>query len=100
MKNPRFCHPNPLCFHRYKGYFKFIARQYCWRIQLILPVVHLIGAVKDYDVFGEGLAHILHCLRLAGASWPTRGASHTHRQRLRQRYVASVNQTSSALVNL
>jgi len=52
--------------------------------------VHLVGTVKDDDVFSEASAHVFDGLRLTGACWAGRCPSHAHAKRLSQRDVAPV----------
>ena len=56
-------------------------------------VVHLVGAVEDDDVFAEAATHVLGRLGFAGSGWTRRCSTQRHPQRLRQRDVASAEQT-------
>jgi hypothetical protein len=52
-------------------------------------IIHLIGAIEDYHIFGQGFAHIFHGFCFACARWTTWGTAHTHGEGLSQGYVTS-----------
>lgn len=70
-----------------------------------VPVIHLVGAIKNDNILGQRLAHILDSFRFASARGSARCATHAQRQRLGESYVATVGvggkeQTKNSVIAL
>lgn len=58
-------------------------------IAYLLPVIHLIGTIKDNYVFSQGFAHVFDSFGFASSGRTTGRSSHTQSQSLGQSYIAT-----------
>lgn len=54
-----------------------------------VPVIHLVGAIKNDNILGQRLAHVLDGFRFASARGSARSAAHAQCESLGESYVAS-----------
>lgn len=54
-----------------------------------VPVIHLVGAIKNDNILGQRLAHILDRFRFTSARGSARSTAHAQCQRLGESYIAA-----------